>query len=82
MLSNAVEFTPEGGAIGLEVDGDAEKQAVYLNVWETDIGISQEDIKRLFDGPGNSPQLCTIRWQPYPSLRGHRARVSTCAPPG
>ncbi len=48
LLSNAVKFTPEGGTIGLEVVGDAENEAVHLTVWDTGIGISQEDLPRLF----------------------------------
>jgi len=48
LLSNAVNFTPEGGTIGLEVVGDAENEAVHLTVWDTGIGISQEDLPRLF----------------------------------
>jgi CheY-like chemotaxis protein len=47
-LSNAVKFTPEGGSIGLEVVGDAARQAVDLTVWDTGIGIVQEQMTRLF----------------------------------
>jgi len=49
LLSNAVKFTPEGGEIGLEVVGDAEREAVHFTVWDTGIGISPEDMKRLFE---------------------------------
>jgi PAS domain S-box-containing protein len=48
LLDNAVKFTPEGGAIGLEVVGDAERQVVHFTVWDTGIGISEEDMGRLF----------------------------------
>jgi signal transduction histidine kinase/CheY-like chemotaxis protein len=48
LLSNAVKFTPEGGEIGLEVVGDLEREAVHFTVWDTGIGISQEDMARLF----------------------------------
>jgi PAS domain S-box-containing protein len=48
LLSNAVKFTPEGGSIGLEVAGDAARQAVDLTVWDTGIGIAQEQMTRLF----------------------------------
>jgi len=47
LLTNAVKFTPEGGAVGLEVVGDAEKGAVHFRVWDTGIGIAKEDIARL-----------------------------------
>ena len=48
LLDNAVKFTPEGGAIGLEADGDAERQVVHFTVWDTGIGISEEEMARLF----------------------------------
>jgi signal transduction histidine kinase/DNA-binding response OmpR family regulator len=49
LLSNAVKFTPSGGAIGLNVVGDVEQEAVRFTVWDTGIGIAQEDMGRLFD---------------------------------
>jgi PAS domain S-box-containing protein len=48
LLSNAVKFTPTGGSIGLEVVGDVSRQAVDLTVWDSGIGIAQEDLGRLF----------------------------------
>jgi PAS domain S-box-containing protein len=48
LLSNAVKFTPNGGKIGLEVKGDIENQIIHFNVWDTGIGIRQEDIGNLF----------------------------------
>jgi PAS domain S-box-containing protein len=48
LLSNAVKFTPEGGSIGLEVAGDAARQAADLTVWDTGIGIVQEQMTQLF----------------------------------
>jgi CheY-like chemotaxis protein len=48
LLSNAVKFTPNGGEVGLEVKGDAEKSVVRFIVWDTGIGIAEEDMVRLF----------------------------------
>jgi len=48
LLSNAVKFTPEDGAIGLEMVGNADQQLLHLTVWDTGIGIKQEDMGRLF----------------------------------
>jgi signal transduction histidine kinase/ActR/RegA family two-component response regulator len=48
LLSNAVKFTPEGGDVDLEVLGDAERQLVHFIVWDTGIGITRENIGRLF----------------------------------
>lgn len=48
LLSNAVKFTPNGGQVGLDVIGNPEQQTVTFTVWDTGIGIVQEDIPRLF----------------------------------
>ncbi|MCP5095684.1 MAG: response regulator [Chloroflexi bacterium] len=48
LLSNAVKFTMEGGEIGLEVVGDREKKLAHFTVWDDGIGISKDDISRLF----------------------------------
>ncbi|MDM8521727.1 PAS domain S-box protein, partial [Anaerolineales bacterium HSG6] len=49
LLSNAVKFTPEGGRIGLEIDKDNDNNTLHLTVWDTGIGIAEEDMTRLFD---------------------------------
>jgi PAS domain S-box-containing protein len=48
LLSNAVKFTPPGGKIGLEVTGDEQDQVIHFTVWDTGIGIAEEDFSRLF----------------------------------
>ncbi|RRR66218.1 MAG: response regulator [Candidatus Viridilinea halotolerans] len=48
LLSNAIKFTPTRGRIGLKVEGNLAAQAVSLTVWDTGIGISAEDLTRLF----------------------------------
>ncbi|MCB9420349.1 MAG: GAF domain-containing protein [Ardenticatenaceae bacterium] len=48
LLSNAVKFTPTEGMVGLEVKGDAAREVVDFTVWDTGIGINQEDMPRLF----------------------------------
>jgi|GEM_PF-368387 len=48
LLSNAVKFTPENGTLGLEVSEDTAEKIVYISVWDNGIGISNEDIKKLF----------------------------------
>jgi signal transduction histidine kinase/ActR/RegA family two-component response regulator len=48
LLSNAVKFTPEGGTVGLETKGYPEREAVAISVWDTGIGIAEQDLGRLF----------------------------------
>ncbi len=48
LLSNAVKFTLEGGAVGLDVTASRDDQIVRFTVWDTGIGIAQEDMVRLF----------------------------------
>ncbi len=51
LLNNAVKFTPEGGAIGLNVEENSNQQCVCFKVWDTGIGIKKEDIEQLFTQP-------------------------------
>ena len=60
LLANAVKFTPDDGAIGLEVLGDPVQQVVRFTVWDTGIGIAPDDLARLF--------------QPFVQLDGRLAR--------
>ena len=48
LLSNAVKFTPENGSVGLEVRTETENDQIHFTVWDTGIGISEEDRGRLF----------------------------------
>ncbi len=48
LLSNAVKFTPPGGEIGIDLEGDPEHEIVRITVWDTGIGIAAEDMPRLF----------------------------------
>ena len=48
LLSNAVKFTPEGGKLGLQVQGDSANNTVRFTVWDTGIGIKENDLPRLF----------------------------------
>jgi signal transduction histidine kinase/DNA-binding response OmpR family regulator len=48
LLSNAVKFTPNGGQLGLEVIGDSVHQLIQLTVWDTGVGIAEDDLPRLF----------------------------------
>jgi PAS domain S-box-containing protein len=48
LLCNAVKFTPENGAVWIEVQADREQEVVHFSVVDTGIGIAQEDIIKLF----------------------------------
>jgi PAS domain S-box-containing protein len=48
LLSNSLKFTPAGGKIGLQVRGDANRGAVDFTVWDTGIGVSAENARRIF----------------------------------
>jgi len=48
LLNNAIKFTPEKGKAGLEIRGNPAQQTIQMLVWDTGIGIAQEDMKRLF----------------------------------
>ncbi|MEW6084048.1 MAG: response regulator [Chloroflexota bacterium] len=48
LLSNAVKFTPRGGTVGLEVSESQEDNVVKFTVWDTGIGIAEEDLTNLF----------------------------------
>jgi PAS domain S-box-containing protein len=48
LLVNAVKFTSEGGAVGLEVFGDWRRCQLSFTVWDTGIGIAAGDLDRLF----------------------------------
>jgi PAS domain S-box-containing protein len=48
LLSNAVKFTPKGGTVGVKAAGDREAHVFRFTVWDTGIGIAQEQMPRLF----------------------------------
>ncbi|MBN1873429.1 MAG: response regulator [Anaerolineae bacterium] len=48
LLKNAIKFTPNGGAIGLEVRSDTPAGLVHFSVWDTGIGIDSAHLPQLF----------------------------------
>jgi PAS domain S-box-containing protein len=48
LLSNAVKFTPENGKVTLSVRADLEMEQIHFSVHDNGIGISQENLQRLF----------------------------------
>jgi len=48
LIDNAVKFTPEGGAVGVEVRRRPEGR-VEVSIWDTGIGIPALDLTRIFE---------------------------------
>ncbi len=48
LLSNAIKFTPRAGELGVIVEKDHAAAQVRIHVWDRGIGISQDDVARLF----------------------------------
>lgn len=46
LIENAIKYTPDGGAIWINVRGDGDR--VLVNVTDTGIGISPDDLKHIF----------------------------------
>lgn len=46
LLENAIKYTPEGGAVWVNVRGDGDR--VLINVTDTGIGISPDDLNHIF----------------------------------
>lgn len=90
LLSNAVKFTPEGGSIGLEVEGDPAEKQVRFSVWDTGIGIEDKQRMKLFkpfvqldsklsrEYSGTGLGLALV----YRMARLHGGRVSVESTPG
>ena len=47
LMDNAIKYTPEGGRMGVILDQDG--RDAIITVWDTGIGIDEEDVPRIFD---------------------------------
>ncbi len=48
LLNNAIKFTHDKGAVGLDVFTSNDRSILYFTVWDTGIGIKEDDFSRLF----------------------------------
>jgi len=48
LLSNAIKFTPENGKISIDVQYSKDSNMIQIDIHDTGIGISQENIKKIF----------------------------------
>ena len=49
LLSNAIKFSSQGGKVSLTIDPDQQKNQIQFIVKDNGIGISEEDIEKLFE---------------------------------
>lgn len=49
LISNAIKFTPTNGCITIQVDLDHKKEEFVFSVADTGIGISKENLDKIFD---------------------------------
>lgn len=49
LLSNAIKFTPANGRVGVILRGYPTREQLEIQVWDTGIGISQEDLIGIFE---------------------------------
>lgn len=48
LLGNAVKFTDEGGSVGSKLNFDSENETLSIAIWDTGIGIAEENVDKLF----------------------------------
>ena len=46
LVKNAIEFTPSGGQIGIDVS--RQDREAHVAVWDTGIGISEDQLEKIF----------------------------------
>jgi signal transduction histidine kinase len=61
LLSNAVKFTPDGGRVGIEAV--AKENEVWVCVWDTGIGIAEEDQEKVFEQFEQAESSMTRRFE-------------------
>jgi signal transduction histidine kinase len=49
LLSNSVKFTPEKGKIGIDVTAVKGRPALAITVWDTGMGIREEELELVFE---------------------------------
>ena len=49
LIGNAIKYTPEHGRVTLRVEEDQEEDKIMIHVIDTGIGISEEDIPKVFE---------------------------------
>ncbi|MEE8440448.1 MAG: ATP-binding protein [Spirochaetia bacterium] len=61
LLSNAVKFTPDGGNVG--IIGRVEEEHVEICVWDTGLGIAEEDLEGIFGEFTQAEATLTRRYE-------------------
>lgn len=48
LIGNAIKFTGSGGTVGIELSRESNGAQIVLSVWDTGIGMNEEQLSRLF----------------------------------
>lgn len=57
LLSNAIKYTPEKGAIGLELTGDKKYETLHITVWDSGVGIPENELINLYKADWYSEEV-------------------------
>jgi len=63
LLSNALKFTPAGGAVGLETFAGPDHR-LHVAVWDTGIGIAESEQQKIFEQDYRAPQSGALNQVP------------------
>ncbi|MFT5193569.1 MAG: CheY-like chemotaxis protein [Cellvibrionaceae bacterium] len=84
LLGNALRHTPSKGAIGLELTGDREYETLHITVWDSGVGIEQDQLVNLYKADWLSDEVDdenSLRYvQKYAQL--HEGLLSIDSEPG
>lgn len=87
LVSNAIKFTPNGGTVS--VDAEQADNTIQIKVTDTGVGMSAEQIARLFDGKPNESTDGTVGEKgtgiglqlSYNFIANHGGDITVCSTP-
>ena len=57
LLNNAIRFTPDKGAIGLELTSDRKYETLHITVWDSGIGIPENELVNAYKADWYSDEI-------------------------